>query len=418
MVNATGQCGNRVDFMKKILALVTVALLLMSIAPTTYAAGNISWKGPDTVRAGDTITLTFSAGGGIYGGSGSVSYDSAQLTLKSYASAIGGNWEVEFGGDKFVFYDDKLSTPLTGTTAIFKATFVVNKNLQEGTEISVSVKSVKLSDGTQDASIGSRTYSKVIAPPLSGNCTLESMKVTNAKISPSFSPNVTSYSASVPFTTESLKVSADAQHSGAKVTVKSPTLTPGGTTTVTVTVKAENGATKTYSIKVKRAQDPNYVPSANNNLLELQVDGVQLSPVFSSDVTRYIVWLPYETDKAELFATAQDEKATVQIGEAADLQPGKTTDILVTVTAENGAKKEYTVKVFRAPAHEDADAFLEGNRPIEEPAPTIPAEPAPAQPQPPTALQIGILAGGGVLLLVIGMLLGILVGKKRKEYND
>ena len=29
-------------------------------------------SGPSVVRAGDTITLSFSAGGGIYGGSGSV----------------------------------------------------------------------------------------------------------------------------------------------------------------------------------------------------------------------------------------------------------------------------------------------------------------------------------------------------------
>ena len=44
-------------------------------------------------------------------------------------------------------------------------------------------------------------------------------------------------------------------------------------------------------------------------------------------------------------------------------------------------------------------------------------ETTPAQPQAPAALQIGILAGSGVALLVIGLLLGILIGRKRKEYE-
>ena len=77
--------------MKKFLALMTVIFLLAVMTTTAYAAGSVSWKGPDTVRAGDTITLTFSAGGGIYGGQGSVSFDSSQLTFKKFESVIGGS---------------------------------------------------------------------------------------------------------------------------------------------------------------------------------------------------------------------------------------------------------------------------------------------------------------------------------------
>ena len=404
--------------MKKFLAFVTALLLLTAMTPTAYAAGNASWKGPDTVRAGDTITLTFSAGGGILGGSGSVSFDASQLTLKKYTSCVSGDWEVEFSGNNFVFYDNKMSTPINGSTAIFKASFVVNESVATGAEIAVSVKGVKLSDGNQDTSIGSKTYTAVIAPPLSGNCQLASLRVSNAKISPAFSPEVKSYTASVPFSTSKLDLSADAEHPGATVTVKNPTLTPGGTTTVSITVKAENGTDKTYTIKVKRAQDPNYVPSANADLQELVVEGIQLSPAFSPAVTAYYVWLPYETEEISLFALTADEKATFQLGDATGLKPGVGNKIAVTVTAENGSQKVYTVTAVRAPAHEDTEDFLAGERPQEEPAPTVPAEPAPAQPQAPTALQIGILAGGGVLLLAIGLLLGILISKKRKQSDE
>ena len=407
--------------MKKFLALMTVIFLLAAMTTTAYAAGSVSWKGPDTVRAGDTITLTFSAGGGIYGGQGSVSFDSSQLTFKKFESVIGGSWKVDYveSNGKFAFYDEAdVPSAIESSKAIFKISFVVDKSLSEGTEISVSVKGVKLSDGSQDTSIGTKTYSAVIAPPLSDNCQLASLKVSNAKISPAFSPNVKSYTASVPFTTSKLELSADAEHPGAKVTVKNPTLTPGDTTTVSVTVKAENGDTKTYSIKVKRAQDPNYVPSANGDLMDLVVDGVQLSPAFAPDVTAYYVWLPYETEEVSISAFAADEKAKMEVGDTTGLKPGMGNEIAVTVTAENGSRKVYTVTAVRAPAHEDTESFLAGDRPAEEPAPTVPAEPAPAQPKEPTMMQWGILAGGGVLLLVLGMLLGMLISKKRKQFDE
>jgi len=407
--------------MKKFLSLITVVFLLVVMAPTAYAAGSVSWKGPDTVRAGDTITLTFSAGGGINGGQGSVSFDSGRLTFKKFESVIGGSWKVDYNNSNgnFAFWnDDDPFAVIESSKAIFKVSLVVDKSLSEGTEISVSVKGVKLSANSQDTSIGTKSYSAVIAPPLSDNCQLASLKVSNAKISPAFSPNVKSYTASVPFSTSKLELSADAEHPGAKVTVKNPTLTPGGTTTVSVTVKAENGDTKTYSIKVNRAQDPNYVPSANADLADLVVDGAQLSPAFAQDVTAYYVWLPYETEEVTVSAITADEKASLRVGPTTGLKPGIGNEIAITVTAENGSQKVYTVTAVRAPSHEDTESFLAGDRPAEEPAPTIPAEPEPAQPQTPSALHIGILAGGGALLLVIGMLLGILIGKKRKEYND
>ena len=58
--------------MKKIFAILLVLTLLLAVSVQAWAAGSASFSGPDVVRAGDTITLTFSAGGGIYGGNGSV----------------------------------------------------------------------------------------------------------------------------------------------------------------------------------------------------------------------------------------------------------------------------------------------------------------------------------------------------------
>ena len=419
--------------MKKIVAVLLVLMLLAAHIPTAFAAGSASFSGPGTVRAGDTITLTFSAGGGIYGGSGSVSYDASQLTLQGFSAAIGGNWGVEFGGNRFVFYDNTLKNPISGSAAIFRATFVVNSSLAAGTNITVSVNGITLSDGSQDIGIGSRSYTATIAAPLSGNCHLKSMTVSNAQISPAFSPEVTSYSASVPFSVAKLTMAATAEDEKAKVSVNNPTLAPGGTTTVSVTVTAENGATKTYSIRVKREQDPNYVPSANANLSQLTVQDYQLSPIFSTSVTQYYVWLPYECESVALSAFAEDAKATVDISQPTTLTAGKGNDILITVTAENKSQKVYTVTAVRAPAHDKTQDFL--NAQPTEPVPTettVPAETVPtptaAPTQPVTQTQTQAQPGNNERILVVvicigcvaaGALVGILVKTifDKKKYS-
>ena len=413
--------------MKKFILYLLVVLLLAAQIPTVFAAGSASVKGPGTVRAGDTIEISFTAGGGIYGGQGKLSYDEGKLKFKKFSSSLSGDWETDFNQStgKFVFYDNKMSTPISGSKTIFKVSFTVSKDLQPGDKISVTVGSIRLSDeNKKESSLGDKTYSATIAPPLSGNCKLASLTVSNASISPAFSTGTTSYSASVPFTTDTLKVSAKAEDSDAKVTIKNTKLTAGKTTTVTITVKAANGTTKTYSIKVKRAQDPNYVASSNADLKALSAKNFQISPAFSKDVKQYYVWLPYETDTVALTAETADKNAELTIVEVTALEAGKGTDIPVTVTAEDGTEVIYTVTAVRAPAPEDTPDFLNPPVPTEpEPEPTVaPTEPTatltPAVTQP-DMTQIIILVCGGIACLALGALMGIgikhLSDKKKSE---
>ena len=425
--------------MKKSICVVLILLLLIAVAPSAMAAGTAYMSGPGTVRAGDTITVSFYAGGGIFGGSGSVSYDTSLLTLQGYNQAIGGSWVVEFSGNNFVFYDNSMSSPVSGAV-IFTATFVVNASIGEGTAISVSANNVTLSDGKQDMAMGTCTYSATIAPPLSGNCRLGSLSVANASINPGFSPDVLTYSASVPFETAALSLTAAAEHGGATVYIDNPGLAVAGTTNIRITVTAENGASQTYTIQVFRAQDPNYVPSANADLKELRVVDYQLSPQFSPEVTRYYVWPPYETETISINASVADNRARFDIAQQTELTPGAGTDIPVTVTAEDGTQKVYTITAVRAPAHEDTDRFLNGEReepptePVTEPteapteAPTVPPTTIPAtqpteQPQPAEPTEEGLSLTIFILALVVCMLVGLALGvvvnhaaeKRRKQ---
>jgi hypothetical protein len=406
---------------KSVSLLICIVLCLTLMLPITAmaASAGASLSGPGTVRAGDTITLTFNlSGSGIYGASGTLSYDSSQLTLSGTSQKISSPWAVEFNGNNFVAYDNNLTNPINSSKALFTVTFKVNSSLAAGTAIKVSYTGVTASDGSTDASIGTVSYSATIAAPLSTDNTLKSLTVSNATISPAFSSSTTSYTASVPYEVSKLDVKANANDSKAKVSIDNPTLTVNGTTKVTITVKAENGSTKIYTISVKRAQDPNYVPSSENNLSSITVDGFLLSPVFSAENTKYVIWLPYETENVTIGGTAADSKASVKVIGGDSLIAGADNEIQIVCTAENGTEKVYTIIAKRAAAHgatEPEETIPEETTPEEtEPEETVP--PATEPVEAPTEKSNGVAAWVtilvGVLCLGAGVGAGILVDKK------
>ena len=367
--------------MKKFLTGLLALVVLMAALPlTVYAAASASLTGPSVVRAGDTITLSFTAGGGIYGGTGTVSFDSSQLTLQGYSASVGDPWVVEFVGNNFTFYDNSMITPIHGNKTIFTATFQVNASVTAGTVISVSVGNLVLSDRNADSNLSAKTYQITVAPPLSDNANLSSLTVSNAYISPGFTWDNTDYFCTVPYSVSELYISAIAEHPGATVTIANNFLTPDAITYVSVNVTAENGAVKKYFIQVYREQDPNYVPSAVNTLDSLSVEGFHLSPFFSADQLQYAVYLPYEVDTLTLSGKATDEKASVALPDLT-LIPVGTTVYDISVTAENGEILTYSLTVVRADVFPPVETVPEETEPVTEPTEPV-TEPTGAATEP------------------------------------
>lgn len=187
----------------------------------------------------------------------------------------------------------------------------------------------------------------------SSNNDLSGLTVNNAIISPTFNAATTNYTASVPFDVTQLNVTATTADSKATVSISNPNLIPNETINVKVMVTAENGAKKTYTIAVTRAQIPNPVASSNSNLSNINVSGFLLSPEFSADQTQYVIYLPYETEALTINGTPADNKASVTIEGCNDLIAGADNEIKVICTAEDGTQKVYTVIAKRAAAHDD-----------------------------------------------------------------
>ena len=107
-------------------------------------------------------------------------------------------------------------------------------------------------DGTTDGSSTAQTTQ-------SSDNTLKSIVLLNGSLSPAFSPKTKNYTATVDNSVTSLSISATPTDKTAKVTsVSGNDNLQVGENTITITVKAENGVTATYTIVVTRrdATDP------------------------------------------------------------------------------------------------------------------------------------------------------------------
>ena len=85
--------------------------------------------------------------------------------------------------------------------------------------------------------------------------------------------------------------------------------------------------------------------SNNANLKTLKIGEVELTPAFSADVTAYSVELTnYKENEIKVVAEAEDEKATVKVEGNEKITVGENV-ITVTVSAEDGTSKVYTITV-------------------------------------------------------------------------
>lgn len=91
---------------------------------------------------------------------------------------------------------------------------------------------------------------------------------------------------------------------------------------------------------------PNTDGSPNNKLSSLGVNGLALTPTFNRDVTSYDLIVDTSVSEVTISASALDSKASISGGGTVNLQSG-INDIKVSVKAQNGAVREYVIRVVR-----------------------------------------------------------------------
>lgn len=416
---------------KQIFSLLAAFAVLLTLVPQRAEAAGCGLSGAGSVRAGNTVTVTFSiSGGDILGFSADLSYDSSQLSLEGSKSLLDSGWTVMMNGGRIVGNNNTQKSPINGSKQVMAFTFRVKSDIPAGSSLSASVSNVEVAyisnagnSVTVDA--GSARWSASVSAPLSANANLASLSCANAELSPTFSAGTTQYSVTVPYDVTSLRLSAAAEDGSAKVSTSGNDLSVGANT-VTITVTAPSGAVKRYTISVIRQPDPNYTASTDAALSALTASYGEISPAFTSDVTDYVLYVPHETEHITLSGTARDGKAVQVTGADAALDEGENV-LTVTCTAEDGVTvMTYTVHVWRMPAYAGTlpqiivptDA-VEPDQPAQEDASALST--LWASLCVPFVLPFGgwtvplyaVAAAAMVLLLLLLFLLGHLIGRRR-----
>lgn len=132
--------------------------------------------------------------------------------------------------------------------------------------------------------------------------------------------------------------------------------------------------------------------SSNNNLAKLSMDGLDFT--FNPEITEYQVEVDYDTPIIKISATPEEDTATIfGTGEKA-LKVGEN-NYTITVTAEDGSQKEYSIKITRAmPQTLDHIEVKEEKK-----------------------ADINIFLLGAILLLICLAIIGIIALMKRKKRN-
>lgn len=108
--------------------------------------------------------------------------------------------------------------------------------------------------------------------------------------------------------------------------------------------QSNNNEQQTEEKKPEEKKQEEKKLSSNANLASLSISQGTLSPKFSASKTQYTVNLNGDVSSIKVNATAADSKAVVYGTGTKSLKPGKNT-ISVSVAAEDGSTKEYTITV-------------------------------------------------------------------------
>lgn len=194
----------------------------------------------------------------------------------------------------------------------------------------------------------------------------ESTKSSNANLSnlgirpndfTGFRYGTTTYNVTVPESTKSVEVYAQAQDSKAKVSGTGTKTLENDKTSVDVVVTAEDGTKKTYTINITKSDTTNNAASStskesqssnevkSNGLSSLKINELNLTPDFKTDIYEYNVKYIGEETKLEIKAEPTNDNYEVEILENKDLKEGENiiTILVSDKNAENIATYQITV---------------------------------------------------------------------------
>ncbi len=328
--------------MKKILYLIITFISFMFISEVEASGLSTSISGTKTIYAGNQFTITLNATGGtnIMGITAKLNYDTSKLQFVSAAGKNGFTPTVAAN----VVVDNTVGK--SGTFSFVSLTFKATSTFTVGQTTTISISNVNGSDGEKDIPGTGSSINISVVTPKSGDNNLSNLMINGNNIA-GFSASKTSYSMIVDNSVTAINLSAFASHSKATVSGTGTKTLKVYNNNFNVTVRAENGTSKTYTINIIRKDEKGRtVPMAtNNNLKKLVIEGFDIT--FDPKILVYELNVDNNISNLNINAEAEDDKANLKINNIDELKVNLNM-ITIEVKAENGDIKTYTIKVNRS----------------------------------------------------------------------
>lgn len=249
MILVEKQRGAKLNFIKRVWLMVLLAgLVLLPVLKAQAASVSITFstKTP-SVAVGDEIiiNLLLSSENTLGGFEAYVTYDPQILEFQGEASFVA-------GGDGIIKISDinasdnkttrkyiiKFMAKELGNSEIKFRDKAIVYDYESGDEMSVSTNGLNINVSAKQTA--------------STNANLAELKIVPGTLQPEFSTDTSEYTAEVTNETNQLIISAIAEDKSSTITILGNDSLKVGTNTVTVTVNAESGHSKQYTILVNR----------------------------------------------------------------------------------------------------------------------------------------------------------------------
>lgn len=316
----------------KILLLTIFAIFGISMLSSVNAASASAKASKAQVSVGDNATITVTINAAAWNvkatGAASKSYVGNTDDLKNGTTTDSIKIDTSSAGSKTIVLSGDITDESGKTTTVNSTATVV-----------VSEKTTTNNNNNNNNNNNSSTAQK------SSDTSLKSVTVGGKSYT-------IGKSITVDANTSSITIKATANSSKAKVTGTGTKELETGTNNFNIKVTAEDGSSKTYKVTVIREEfvedtpnidEPSNEPEQELRLTSLSVEGVELIPVFSSEVFEYAVYVTDETE-VKINATANVEGTNIEITGNTDLVEGGDNVALIKLTKDDRTV-EYRVKI-------------------------------------------------------------------------
>ncbi len=227
-----------VGFLISVILIMSFCTMFASAAKATLIANS------NSVNVGERVSVkvTLNSNEKMQSVTGNITYNSEILQYES-ASATG----ISGGAGVLTLNGSNVSD-----SYIVTINFIATK---AGSSV-ISTVDLHYQNNNGINSISKSTTSvQVINPTKSNDADLASLRLGAGSLSPAFSPNITEYSATIPYSAKECKVYVSANDSAAKIDVEGSATMKVGTNKRVVIVTAPNGTVKKYTITIVRKSE-------------------------------------------------------------------------------------------------------------------------------------------------------------------